>query len=91
MPLAYILFYATLVWNSAAFCIMGIDKALAVYQKSRISENSLLLISLCFGSIGTILGMIIFRHKIRKRKFQIFPAMFLALQIILIHSIIKII
>lgn len=54
----------------------GIDKFLAKNKLYRISE----FILLCFGSIGgvvgAILGMLFFRHKIRKNKFWVYLLLF---------------
>lgn len=50
---------------------MGIDKYKALNNKRRISEKSLILSALFFGGVGSLLGMIVFRHKIRKIKFVI--------------------
>ena len=52
--------------NIISFIIMGLDKLLAILKKQRISENTLLFFAIIGGSIGTLLGMLIFRHKIRK-------------------------
>ena len=66
---------------------MGIDKLLAIKNKRRISEHSLITISFFGGSIGTLLGMILFRHKIRKPKFYILVPLFI---IILVYIYTKI-
>jgi uncharacterized membrane protein YsdA (DUF1294 family) len=50
---------------------MGIDKYKAIKNNYRISENTLLLISILGGGIGSLLGMILFHHKTKKLKFQI--------------------
>lgn len=60
-----------IVINIISFILMGFDKLLAIFKKRRISENTLLFFSIIGGCIGTLLGMIIFRHKIRKPKFLI--------------------
>ncbi len=57
--------------NIAAFLLMCIDKIAAIIKKQRISEKTLLLTSIIGGAIGILLGMIVFRHKIRKTKFLI--------------------
>lgn len=62
-----------LVWlafiNLLTFAVFGLDKFRAVRQKSRIRITTLLALSFCGGSVGGILGMILFRHKIRKSYF----------------------
>ena len=70
--------------NLIGFCIMYIDKKKAKYGRWRIPEKTLLVIAILGGSIGTITGMYLFRHKTKKLKFTIgFPTI-LILQIILI-------
>lgn len=49
----------------------GIDKKKAIKGRWRISETSLLALSLFGGGIGSMLGMNIFRHKTKKPKFLI--------------------
>ena len=60
-----------IVINIISFLSMGLDKFLAIISKRRISENTLLFLALVGGGLGTLIGMFIFRHKIRKLKFQI--------------------
>lgn len=60
-----------IVLNIITFLSMGIDKLLAIKKKYRISEFHLLTLTLFGGSIGSLLGMIIFRHKTKKIKFLI--------------------
>ncbi|MBQ2910106.1 MAG: DUF1294 domain-containing protein [Bacilli bacterium] len=60
-----------IVLNIITFLIMGIDKYLAIKKKYRISEFHLLTLTLFGGSVGSLLGMIIFRHKTKKMKFLI--------------------
>ena len=73
-----------IVINIISFIIMGLDKLLAILKKQRISENTLLLFAIIGGSLGTLLGMLFFRHKIRKLKFQIIIPLILILTIYLI-------
>lgn len=49
--------------NLAAFGLMGLDKHRAVKQQWRISEKALFLSAVIGGSIGSIAGMQVFRHK----------------------------
>ncbi len=55
--------------NIISFFIMGFDKLLAIIKKRRISEFTLLTLSIFGGSVGAILAMIIFKHKIKKDDF----------------------
>lgn len=57
--------------NVISFLLMEYDKYSAIKNHWRISENSLIGISLLGGSIGTLLGMYLFHHKTKKRRFLI--------------------
>lgn len=63
-----ILIYLVIV-NLLGILVMYIDKRKAKYGKWRISENTLLTISIIGGSIGILIGMYCFRHKTKKAKF----------------------
>ena len=76
-----------LIINTISFLAMGLDKILAINNKKRISEHSLITLALFGGCISTLLGMIIFRHKIRKPKFYILVPLFI---IILVYTYTKI-
>ena len=69
--------------NLIAFFIMWLDKRKAQKGKWRIPENTLFLITLLGGGIGTIAGMYTFRHKTKKLKFTIGLPAILILEIIL--------
>lgn len=60
-----------IVLSIVAFAQMGLDKYRAVKGKWRISEKSLWLVALCGGAIGSLIAMIVFRHKIRKGSFVV--------------------
>ena len=61
--------------------LMILDKILAIKKKQRISEFHLLTITIFGGSIGTIIGMILAKHKIRKLKFILLVPLSLILHI----------
>ncbi|MGT2924412.1 DUF1294 domain-containing protein [Streptococcus caviae] len=60
-----------ILWNTAVFCLYGLDKRKAVKKQWRISERSLLLLSLCLGGLGAALGGHLFHHKTRKWYFHL--------------------
>ncbi|MFC5631270.1 MULTISPECIES: DUF1294 domain-containing protein [Streptococcus] len=60
-----------LIWNLIVFMTYGIDKHKSVANKWRISEKSLLLMTLCAGGLGALLGGEMFHHKTRKWYFQL--------------------
>ena len=65
-----LLIYLALI-NAFAFAAMGIDKAKARRRARRIPEVTLLLLAAVGGSVGAILGMLLFRHKTRHAAFFI--------------------
>lgn len=70
--------YYLIIINIYQFIIMGLDKLLAIKKKNRISEKTLLLNAFIGGSIGSIFGMYIFRHKTKKLKFKLlYPIFFI--------------
>ena len=58
-------------WNVITFLLYGIDKLCALIGMRRITEELLLVSAFLLGGIGAGIGMILFRHKIRKMKFCI--------------------
>ena len=69
--------------NISAFIVYGIDKAKAKQNKWRIPEKVLIIFAILCGSIGAILGMIVFHHKTRKPKFYVGVPIIIVLQIAL--------
>ena len=64
-----------IIINLIGFYVMWSDKRKAKKGRWRIPENTLFLITLLGGGIGTISGMYTFRHKTKKMRFVIgFPA-----------------
>ena len=76
MMIGYLLFI-----NILAFALMGIDKKRARQNAWRISEKALFLSALLGGSIGSILGMQVFRHKTKHWYFQLGMPLILILQL----------
>ncbi len=63
---------------------MGIDKYKAKKHKWRIPEALLFLFAFLWGSVGTTLGMHVFRHKTRHWYFKYGMPLILVLQLALI-------
>lgn len=59
-----------LVINIIGFLAMGLDKFKAKHNMWRIPEKTLLIIPILFGSIGSYIGMKIFRHKTQHAQFK---------------------
>ena len=68
--------------NLISFLVMYIDKKKAKWGKWRIKESTLFTLALIGGSIGSIAGMYIFRHKTKKTRFVIGFPLVLVVQII---------
>ena len=73
--------------NILSFIIMGWDKRCAIKNNWRISENNLIGLALIGGSIGTLLGMIIFHHKTKKLKFKILIPLSIIINILVFINI----
>jgi len=65
------------------------DKRNATRGGYRISEFVLLLLSFLGGSVGSLLGMFIFRHKISKTSFKIKFGLIFLVQILIIFYYLK--
>ena len=72
------------VMNVVGLAVMGIDKSKAKKNKWRIPEKTLFLVSLIGGSVGTLLGMYLFRHKTKHWYFVVGMPAILILQIALV-------
>ena len=81
MTLVKILLIYVLVINVLGFGAMFLDKQKAKKGKWRIPEKTLFLFALLGGSIGTNLGMRLFRHKTRHWYFQFGMPLILIAQI----------
>ena len=79
-----ILILYLLVINFTAFIFAGYDKHLAVKHKWRISENTLFALAAFGGSVGLLLAMVIFRHKISKPSFVIKFSAIVFIQILIL-------
>ncbi len=81
--LLIVLIYLAIV-NIVGFAMMGIDKQKAIRGAWRISEASLFLAAIIGGSIGSILGMQVFRHKTKHWYFKYGMPAILILQIAIV-------
>ena len=60
--ITYLLWYLAAV-NLVTFTVYGVDKAKARRCAWRVPEKTLFLLPLLGGSVGALLGMLVFRHK----------------------------
>ena len=70
--------------NLITFCVYGLDKAKARKDKWRVPEARLLVLAAVGGSLGALLGMLIFHHKTKKQKFRIIVPVFLIIHIFIL-------
>lgn len=70
-----------IIINVIAFILCALDKFLAIHNKRRIKEFTLLLGSVLGGALGFLISMYLFHHKTKKRKFQILIPLFIILWI----------
>lgn len=71
------------VINVVAFILYGVDKRRAERDEWRISEATLMTVAVIGGSLGAWLGMYVFHHKTRHKKFYIGIPLILLAQIVL--------
>lgn len=77
-----LLIYYIIIINFLGLSLMGIDKRKAVKNHWRIPERTLFIVSLLGGSIGSFVGMYLFRHKTKHLRFTIGIPVILVLQIL---------
>ena len=76
-----------LLINFVSFSSMGIDKRKAIRKQYRIPEKTLFFLALLGGSIGSILGMRVFRHKTKHLSFCVGMPAILILQLAVAYFI----
>ncbi|MEA1850639.1 DUF1294 domain-containing protein [Chryseobacterium sp. MHB01] len=81
------MFYGIAVISIITFIIFGIDKRKAVKHQRRIPESTLLSLTFLGGTVGALLGMLVFRHKISKRSFLLKFVLIVLLQALFIYFI----
>ena len=75
-----LLLYYLLIINALSFLLMLVDKWKAKKNRWRVRESTLLLIAALGGSVGSLLGMYLFRHKTQHLKFTLGIPLILAAQ-----------
>ena len=75
--------------NIVTFVVFGLDKLLAKHPRfrQRVAEKNLLLLAVVGGSVGALLGMLVFRHKTLHRVFRVGVPVILAVQLLLAAAI----
>ena len=70
MNLRLIFILLTMI-NVISFITYGFDKLFAIKGKWRIREFTLLVLSVLGGGVGSMIAMVVFKHKLSKRMFRI--------------------
>ena len=78
----YVMGYLLLI-NGIGLLVMGVDKTRARKHVWRIPEKTLFGVSLLGGSLGTWIGMYLFRHKTKHWYFVIGMPLIFIIQVIL--------
>lgn len=79
--------YYLIFINIVSFLLMGTDKWRSIRHRWRIPEKTLFLTALLGGSLGSLLGMGIFWHKVRNKYFVVgMPAILIA-QLVLLSAL----
>lgn len=80
------MFYLLLA-NLFSLLLMGLDKHKAIKKQYRIPELSFFLLAVLGGSVGVLLGMLLFRHKTKKVQFALGIPLIILIQLIIIKII----
>lgn len=80
-----------IVINVVTFVVYGIDKYLAIKEKSRIPIITLLGMAFAGGSIGGLVAMYGFHHKTKKAYFTIGVPLMLFMQILILLYLVNIV
>lgn len=80
-----VLIYYLLGINLLTFFVYGIDKWKARRDKWRVPEATLLMLAALGGSVGALLGMFVFHHKTKHKKFLIGVPLILLAQLALAY------
>lgn len=83
-----LLIYLLLI-NALGLLLMQADKHKAKNNLFRIPERVLLMVAFMGGSLGSLLGMYLFRHKTKHMKFTVLVPLFLLVQGVLLLLILK--
>ena len=75
-----LLYSYLLIINAAGFLLMLVDKWKAKKNRWRIRESTLLIVAALGGSVGSLAGMYLLRHKTLHLKFTVGIPLILAAQ-----------
>jgi uncharacterized membrane protein YsdA (DUF1294 family) len=78
-----------LIMNLITFGVFGFDKWQAQKHQWRISENTLLLLSILGGILGAASGMILFNHKVSKKSFLMKFVLVVLINLVFFYRLIR--
>lgn len=81
-----LLFYG-MALNALCYVLFALDKGYSQRGEQRIPERTLFMVAILGGSLGGILAMHQFQHKIRYNRFKYGLTLILALQLILLTAL----
>lgn len=76
--------------NVVTLIVFALDKALAIKHKFRIMIVSLLGLAFIGGSVGAIIAMYVFRHKIKKDYFTVGVPLIMVMQVVVIFFLMNV-
>ena len=79
--------YYLLGINIISMITFYIDKRKAIKKKYRVSEKTLIALSLIGGCYGSLIGMYLFRHKTKRLKFKILVPILCIIWLILLKKL----
>lgn len=79
--------YYLLGINIISMITFYIDKRKAIKKKYRVSEKTLIALSLIGGCFGSLIGMYLFRHKTKHLKFKILVPILCIIWLILLKKL----
>lgn len=85
--ISLLIFYFVII-NLVSFIVMGVDKRKAQKNLWRIPESTLFVLAIIGGSVGSIAGMHLFRHKTRHWYFVYGMPAILIVQVILVLALV---
>lgn len=83
-----ILIYYIIIINIISIFTMFIDKRKAQKDKWRIKENYIHLLSVLGAASGTIVGMLLFHHKTKKKKFCLITGACFIINVLVLDKVI---
>jgi len=85
-----LLLWYLIVINVITLVFFAVDKIHAIENKSRIRIITLLGLAFIGGSLGAIIAMYVFRHKIRKDYFTVGVPLIIVMQIVVVFFLMNV-